>query len=812
MLLNRGNCKTLRSVSSRHPQSLAGFRNLLIVGELRQSLLQSGAAYHSVDLQNQRFCKWLTSLKKIIEVYIAALPPLLYLVAAPMLFGQSDQGPAPILQRSQLNPEFVKWQEEQKERAARIAQGLPVELSEWRFGYIPSPFLPPVADRPLTQIEAMVKVGLAYYPPSFDLRTEGLVSEIRNQSPYNTCSSFASIAGLESSLRKAGLYTDMSEWHLAYFIYNPINGIPSFTKRSTLFPGGTDTTFDQGSNYYHAIAIWTRGPGAGGPVSAASAPYSGPLPTGNEESIATIQRAYYIGYPTETDTATDHVKGLLQENGAVLIAINANYFSFPSNFYYNFSTSAFRNTRTGSNHAVCIVGWDDNYPKENFPAGNQPPSDGAWIVRNSWGKNWHDNGYFYMSYDSIIDEIASIVATPGVDAKTYQYDMHGKNDDYRGHLSTGILWVSNIFTADANHLIKAVSVYHDGAVPYELYIRKGVGSSPASGTLALGPQTGSLGGPGYHRIDLDRPISVSVGERFAVIVKLTYPAPGYSKFGVSCARANETEDAIAKPGVGWYSTNGSTWSDVTKYLDDADTVSLCLKAFADIDTKVPVTSVSFNKTSTTLLVGSKEPLTATVSPNDAAYKKINWSSSNTAVATISAYGIVSAVAAGTATITAISAADSTKFATCTVTVVMASIGFTDIPKALFAGNNTTLQAGVVGIEDNEITWQASHGTISSKTSTSANYNAPNDIPSGDGKVTIIATNARYPSLTAKQKILIRSLNWTKFDGNSKTTPQLLDLANAFGSTLKVNLDKYDLNGDGVIDNEDFAMLFEIMGW
>ncbi|MDR0498310.1 MAG: ABC transporter permease [Holophagales bacterium] len=58
LLSGGGNyCKPLRSVCSLHLQSLAGFRNLLIVGELRQNLLQSGAACHSVDLQNQRFCK-----------------------------------------------------------------------------------------------------------------------------------------------------------------------------------------------------------------------------------------------------------------------------------------------------------------------------------------------------------------------------------------------------------------------------------------------------------------------------------------------------------------------------------------------------------------------------------------------------------------------------------------------------------------------------------------------------------------------------------------------------------------------------------
>jgi C1A family cysteine protease len=52
---------------------------------------------------------------------------------------------------------------------------------------------------------------------------------------------------------------------------------------------------------------------------------------------------------------------------------------------------------TPGNHEVTIVGWDDNYSASNFKLGG-PEGDGAWIVRNSWGSSWGDNGYFYVSY------------------------------------------------------------------------------------------------------------------------------------------------------------------------------------------------------------------------------------------------------------------------------------------------------------------------------------------------------------------------------------------------------------------------------
>ena len=49
------------------------------------------------------------------------------------------------------------------------------------------------------------------------------------------------------------------------------------------------------------------------------------------------------------------------------------------------------------NHEVAIVGWDDNYSRTNF-RNYASIGDGAWIVKNSWGSNWADNGYFYVSY------------------------------------------------------------------------------------------------------------------------------------------------------------------------------------------------------------------------------------------------------------------------------------------------------------------------------------------------------------------------------------------------------------------------------
>lgn len=81
---------------------------------------------------------------------------------------------------------------------------------------------------------------------------------------------------------------------------------------------------------------------------------------------------------------------------------------------------------------------------------------------------------------------------------------------------------------------------------------------------------------------------------------------------------------------------------------------------------VHVTGVSLDKSTDTVAVGNTTTLTETVSPSNAADKSVSWSTSNSAVATVSG-GVVTGVAAGTAVIT-VETTDGGYTDTCTVTV------------------------------------------------------------------------------------------------------------------------------------------------
>jgi len=208
-------------------------------------------------------------------------------------------------------------------------------------------------------------------------------------------------------------------------------------------------------------------------------------------------------------------------------ALKASYYH--DDDHYNTGTDGYYYTgsATGSNHAIAIVGWDDNYPASSFLTA--PPGNGAFIIKNSWGTWWGDDGYFYISYhDPII--LSSIYAFSTTESLTnytriYQYDPLGKLSS-TGYGST-TAWAANIFTAAGDDAIKAVSFHAASpSTSYTVKVYTGVSSNPTSGTLTH-TQTGTVSLPGYHTIPLDNVVMVSNGQKFSIVMKLTTPGYNY---------------------------------------------------------------------------------------------------------------------------------------------------------------------------------------------------------------------------------------------------------------------------------------------
>lgn len=101
--------------------------------------------------------------------------------------------------------------------------------------------------------------------------------------------------------------------------------------------------------------------------------------------------------------------------------------------------------------------------------------------------------------------------------------------------------------------------------------------------------------------------------------------------------------------------------------------TVTIGGFYGISGNIPVTGVTVSPTSASIAVGATQQLTATVAPSNATNKAVSWTSSNTSVATVSSSGLVTGVAAGTATIT-VTTQDGNKTATASITVTSGGTG------------------------------------------------------------------------------------------------------------------------------------------
>ena len=296
------------------------------------------------------------------------------------------------------------------------------------------------------------------------------------------------------------------------------------------------------------------------------------------------------------------IKQAVMGHGAVYTVM---YFGGPDPAYYNDATDAYYCWgEEPFDHAVTVVGWDDGYDRGNFLDGNEPPGDGAFLVRNSWGASFGRSGYFWVSYfDSCI---GSRLGPPGTTKENndvnavfvraepagtcrdvYQHDPLGWSDSLGFGSDTA--WCAASYLARSDDPLVAVSFYTAALdSSYQVYAGLG-GTAPLSFR-----QAGSESLPGYHTVRLVAPVPLVEGEEFTVAVRLV--TPGYA-FPVPLEANIDgySSAANAAPGESYVSPDGVTWTDVTTMPDQRST-SVCLKAFTrpegPEDLTAPVTTVS----------------------------------------------------------------------------------------------------------------------------------------------------------------------------------------------------------------------------
>ena len=436
-------------------------------------------------------------------------------------------------------------------------------------------------------------------PTQYDLRDKGVVTPVKFQNPWGTCWGFSAIAASETSMLSemgqtyAETSMDYSERQLAYFaakhlplgeegdsynnqagegVYNALTETDCIedpeTAEGLLGYPLENALFNQGGLPSYATSVFSDGIG---PLPESMAPYQkdeGQLewnkaywsPYGtwslSEElrakSAAALEESFVLPMPATFDENGDYVynefataamKEQVYQGRALSIAFCADE-SMPGqvseNAYMNPDTwSHYTYEPESANHAVTIVGWDDDYPKENFNAEHQPPADGAWIVKNSWGaasnefpnqNAWGNDGYFYLSY---YDQTIVIV-------EAFDYDINGRETDKNGEFianqydymtidySTCEAYddrasTANVFVAeDAQELtsLSCETSQPGTTVTYEVY-RLVDGEGPTGGELVTKiEETYEYGG--YHLVGIpeaDRAKArFAKGEQFCAVI------------------------------------------------------------------------------------------------------------------------------------------------------------------------------------------------------------------------------------------------------------------------------------------------------
>ncbi len=394
------------------------------------------------------------------------------------------------------------------------------------------------------------------------------VDKTGDQGEMGTCWAFAALTSSETGLAQKGTDTILSEAHLSYFAYSSANQKKAFNFIFSGYDPYNNGGFDWTA--CDALANWY------GPAPESDFPYKNEkisesfryTSVAHMQNMISFPEYEYMGEEEQLQAKRLLVSQVKEQMVKTGQAVDISYLASNRSENFNAETNAWYNpTGDYTNHSVTIVGWDDNFPKENFNNSESILNDGAWLVQNSWGEIWGDEGFFWLSYEDVTIDYVGIYLYESKDNyeniyshdESVQYTPVGFND------STEI-FMANIFSSKRHEVLEAVSFYTtDVNTEYrvEIYTDITNKNDPTSGTLKS-EFSGKKELPGYYTEQLEKGIELEKGEKFSIVVYLNNPTETlvaqveaiYMEY-----RLQSTAN-VSGAGESFVSQDGERWEDI----------------------------------------------------------------------------------------------------------------------------------------------------------------------------------------------------------------------------------------------------------